>query len=158
VKRKVLMAAVLPLVLTGCFGSGGEETSAPASNPTSAEASPTPHHTPLDPGNVFVDVDNSQGEGEFVGALMDVVTSSCEGDGEVWVGSGTLSNPTDSEVDYRVWVAFIDHEGETVGLVQDNVEGVASLESGDYTVSMPYTEDSMLSCVLRVERRAAANT
>ncbi|MBN2177294.1 MAG: hypothetical protein JW722_06515 [Demequinaceae bacterium] len=156
-KRKVLMVAILPFVLTGCFGSGGEATPTPPSNPPSTGPSPSPNHTPLDPGNVFVDVDNSQGEGDYVGALTDIVASSCEGDGVTWVGSGTLTNPTGADVDYRVWVAFIDHEGETVGLVQDDVTGVTPLESGDYSASMPYTEDSMLSCVLRVERRAAAN-
>jgi hypothetical protein len=154
VKRKVLTVALLPLLLAGCFGSGDDGT--PTAVPTPSAASSSPTHEPLEPGDVYVDVDDSQGEGEYAGALDDVVASSCAGNDAEWTGSGTLSNSTGLDADYRVWVAFVDAEGDTVGLVQDNVDGVAPGETGDYSASMPNPDGETLTCVLRVERRVAA--
>lgn len=154
-KRKVLIVAILPLVLAGCFGSGGGETPTSASSPSSTGASPSATHVPLDPGNVYVDVDNSQGEGDYVGALTDMVASSCAGDGGVLYGSGTVKNPSDVTVNYRIWVSFIDSDGETIGLVQDNVDGIDPGQQGDFATQMPYTGSDAVTCVYRVERRVA---
>jgi hypothetical protein len=110
----------------------------------------------LEPGNVYVDVHDSQAVGDFVGALKDVTASSCGVSGADWVGSGTITNPTRAAVNYRVWVAFIGADGSTVGLVQVNVDGVAAGASGDFSAPMPHGADGTLSCILRVERRAAA--
>jgi len=154
VKRKTLTVAVLPLFLAGCFGSAEDGT--PTAVPTPSAASSSSTHEPLEPGDVYVDVDDSQGEGDYAGALEDVVNSSCVDNGEVWTGSGTLSNSSGQDADYRVWVAFIDPDGETTGLVQDNVDGVAPGETGDYSASMPNPGGGTLTCVLRVERRVAA--
>jgi hypothetical protein len=107
----------------------------------------------MDASNVFVDVDNSQAEGDFVGALTDVVASSCEADGSNWVGSGTVVNSSESGADYRIWVSFLDSEGETVGLVQSNVDGIRAGNPGDFSATMPYAGTDALTCVLRVERR-----
>ena len=153
-KRKVLTIAVLPFLLAGCLGSGDDGT--PITNPAQPSAASSPTHEPLEPGDVYVDVDDSQGEGEYAGALDDVVASSCEGNDAEWTGSGTLSNSTGLDADYRVWVAFVDAEGDTVGLVQDNVDGVAPGETGDYSASMPNPGGGTLTCVLRIERRVAA--
>jgi hypothetical protein len=131
-------------------------TLTPASTPSSTGASPSPTHDTLEPGNVYVDVGNSQGEGDFVGALTDADTSSCARDGVAWFDSGTLENPSGEDADYRTWVVFIELGGQTVGLVSDNIDGVAPGETGDYSV-LPYTGAGTLACVLRVERRVAAD-
>lgn len=108
-----------------------------------------------DPGRVYVDVNDSQAVGEFVGALADVTASTCGADGADWVGSGTVTNPTQAAANYRVWVAFIGADGGTAGLVQVNVDGIAAGAAGDFSAPMPYAGEDALSCVLRVERRVA---
>jgi hypothetical protein len=156
--RPVVLAVVAgALLLAGCSGGGDPVETTTIVAPTSAPtASPSATDAPLEPGNVYVDTVNSQAEGEFVGAATDVTEQSCDAGDGTWVGSGTLTNPTDEAVDYRVWVAFIGPDGDTVGLVQSNADGVEGGESGGYSASMPYTEEDALTCVLRVERRAAA--
>lgn len=154
-KRRVLAIAVLSVSLTGCFGSSPEETITPPRDSSTPSATSSTVETPTVPSDVYISVLNSQAEGEFVGAATDVVSSSCAGDGGVWVGAGTVGNPTEEDVNYRVWVSFIDSDGETIGLVQSNVDGVAPNETGEYAASMPYSDPGELSCVLRVERRVA---
>ena len=156
-RRAVLTAAFAALALSGCTGSHNPATVTTTQMvaPTQAGATPSATATPPDPGSVYVDVNDSQGDGEFVGALTDVTASTCGADGADWVGSGTITNPTQAAANYRVWVAFIGADGGTAGLVQVNVDGVAPGESGDYSAPMPYAGDASLSCVLRVERRAA---
>jgi len=155
-KLAVLTAAVAVLALAGCSGTQEPVTVSPtiAASPTAVASAPSV--APLEPGNVYVDVIDSQAEGDFVGALNDVTTSSCGADGANWVGSGTIANPTQDTVSYRVWVAFTGADGGTVGLVQVNVDGVEAGASGDFSAPMPYAADGTLSCILRVERRVAA--
>jgi len=161
VKRPIAVTVALAsLTLTGCsvFGSDPSPTaSAPTTAAADASSSPSASHSPLQPGGVYVDVVDSQAEGDFVGAFTDVADSSCAADGAAWVSTGTLANPTGDAVDYRVWTAFLDADGETVGLVQAKVDGVTPGASGEFSSSMPYDGSGALTCVLRVERRAAAS-
>lgn len=144
-------------LLTGCSGGDDPVVTATIAAPTNtAGPSPTATHTPLEPGDVYVDTVNSQAEGDFVGAATDVTTQSCAASDDTWLGSGTLTNPTGETVDYRVWVAFIGPDGDTVGLVQSNADGVETGQTGDYAAAMPYVGTDKLTCVLRVERRASA--
>ncbi len=153
----IVASTVAVIALAGCSGATDPIVTTPAPIPSVTEASPTPtEHTPLEPGNVYVDVINSQGEGDFVGAIQDVAAQTCEPGNGTWASSGTVTNSTGDKVDYRVWAAFLDAEGGTVGLVQANVDGVEASASGDFLASMPYAGGDTLTCVLRVERRAAA--
>jgi hypothetical protein len=158
VKPGVLIAAIAVLALTGCTESKDpvSVTTAQVVSPAAAESAPSMSPSPLKPGNVYVDVHDSQAVGGFVGALKDVTASSCGASGADWVGSGTITNPMRAAANYRVWVAFIGADGGTVGLVQVNVDGVAAGASKDFSAPMPYAADGTLSCTLRVERRAAA--
>jgi hypothetical protein len=154
--RRVVLAAIAgALLLTACSGDDPVETTPVVPPTTASTASPSATHTPLEPGNVYVDTVNSQAEGEFVGAATDATDQTCDAGDGTWVGSGTLTNPSTDTVDYRVWVAFMNPDGDTVGLVQSNADGVEAGESGGYSASMPYTESESLTCVLRVERRVA---
>jgi hypothetical protein len=154
------IVALTTLALAGCsvFGSDPSATTpAPTLSATSPAPTPSASHTPLEPGGVYVDVEDSQGEGDFVGAFPDVADSTCAADGAAWVSAGTLVNPAGDTVDYRVWAAFLDPDGDTVGLVQANVDGVSPGATGAFSASMPYDGSAALTCVLRVERRTAAS-
>ena len=156
-KRSLIVLVLAPAFLAGCGSAGTDSPTTDATTPvatTAPDASPTAVPT-MAKSDVYVDAANSQAEGEFVGAFSDVASSSCERDGGNWTGSGTLLNPTGDKVDYRVWVAFLDSEGDTVGLVQNDVNGVEAGATGDYLASMPYADPDDLACVLRVERRVA---
>ena len=146
------------LLLAGCSGGDGPTVTATVVVPTHATGGPSPSatHTPLEASDVYVDTVNSQAEGDFQGAASDVTAQSCEASEGTWLGSGTLTNPTDATVDYRVWVAFLNPSGDTVGLVQSNADGVKPGKTGEYAAAMPYVGADALTCVLRVERRAAA--
>jgi hypothetical protein len=158
VKPGFLAVAIAFLALAGCTGSKDPVTvtTTQVASPASAASAPSVSPTALEPGNVYVDVHDSQAVGDFVGALKDVTASTCGASGADWVGSGTITNPTKAAANYRVWVAFIGADGGTVGLVQVNVDGVKAGASGDFSAPMPYAADGTLSCILRVERRAAA--
>jgi hypothetical protein len=154
--KSVVAVVAGALLLAGC-SHGADASVTPVVAPTTAAtASPSATSAPIEPGNVYVSTVNSQAEGDFVGAASDVTAQQCVAGDATWVGSGTLTNPTADKVDYRVWVAFLDATGDTVGLVQANVDGIKAGKSGDYSASMPYAKGDPLTCVLRVERRAAA--
>lgn len=144
-RRSLLGLALVPILLAGCglFGGGDDATAAEATEVSLAPKS-----------DVFVDTVNSQGEGGFVGAFSDVSASDCSQDGGEWTGTGTVLNPTSDVVSYRVWVAFLDSDGETVGLVESDVDGVGGGASADFSASMPSSDTDTLQCVLRVERRS----
>lgn len=155
-KLKFAAVAAFALVLSACSGGDPEVVISPTTPDASlTPGQPSPTYTPAEPSDVYVNTTDSQGVGEYVGAAMDVIASTCEADGATWVGSGTVQNPTEGDVNYRVWVAFVDGDNETVGLVQANVDGLGAGDTGDYTTSMPYTDAGALTCVLRVERRIA---
>src|SRR5690606_22693483 len=57
--------------------------------------------------NSYVEISDQQGSVEgFVGALEDSDIVRCERVGEGWVSEGTVTNPTDAEQSYRLYVAF----------------------------------------------------
>lgn len=152
--RTALTVVVAVVALAGCTGSK-DPVRVTTTEVASSSSAPSVSPTPLEPGNVYVDVHDSQAVGDFVGALKDVTASSCGASGADWVGAGTITNPTEAAANYRVWVAFIGADGGTVGLVQVDLDGVSAGASGDFSAPMPYAADGTLSCVLRVERRAA---
>ena len=156
--RTALTVVVAVLALAGCTGSKDPAIvyTTQVASPTSAASAPSLSPKPLEPGNVYVDVHDSQAVGDFVGALRDVTASTCGASAADWVGAGTITNPTHAAANYRVWVAFVGADGGTVGLVQVNVDGVKAGASGNFSGRMPYAAPGTLSCVLRVERRAAA--
>ncbi len=91
--------------------------------------------------------------GDFVGALVDVTSHTCEQVGDGWQVTGEATNPTAAPVDYRIYISLINGAATTRALVETEILAVAPGEVGgfDTLIAMP---DDDLRCVLRVERRA----
>lgn len=105
--------------------------------------------------DAVIDIDNQPGEGEFEGALDDVVFE-CAGSDGAWSASGTVTNSTDAAAGYRIFISFLDDAGETVALLEaaDDLDGLEPGEARDWAVSFDSAAAS-LTCVPRVERRPA---
>jgi len=155
-KRALLVLPLVAVLLAGCDKGTPDPVvvtktiGAPSGGPS---ASPSASLAPK--SDVYVKTTNSQADGGFDGAASDVASQDCSGEGGTWTGWGTVLNSTTGDANYRVWVAFVDAKGDTVGLVESDFDGVKPGEKGDYTGSMPYTGADVLTCVLRVERRTA---
>jgi len=98
------------------------------------------------------DVTHPPAEGEFVGALLDVSAHTCEQTPAGWRVTGTATNPTADEVDYRVYISLLNSSLITRALVEAEVVSVASGEAGTFDTLIALG-DGDLRCVLRVERR-----
>jgi hypothetical protein len=89
----------------------------------------------------------------FAGALTDVTALECEpGEGDLWQAQGLVTNPTDADADYRIYVAFVDDANDTSGIVQADVTGVASGDGQEWEAELALPGEDDLRCVLRVER------
>lgn len=142
--RLVAPAAALlaALALTSCGGGAA------------APAAPSTQETAVEPyAGSYIETTNQPGEIDgFVGALADAEVTRCEQAADGWVAAGTVANPEPTPQSYRLFVAF--NEGQdSRGLVQVDVEGVASGATEKWQVETPLTAEK-LSCVLRVERYA----
>ncbi|WBU37348.1 hypothetical protein [Homoserinibacter sp. YIM 151385] len=133
-------AGALALSLAGCTGS--------------PEPEPTPSASADKPAGV-TDIDDAPGSGEgLVGALEDLEIATCERQGDKWSLGGTVTNSATSTSDYRIYISLLDAAGDTRGLTQIDVDGVAAGASDDWSESVDIAEDD-LSCVPRVERYEA---
>lgn len=131
----------VPLVALSLAACTGEATGGDAGTPTE-----TSH----------VDITDQQGSVEgFVGALEDSDINRCESANDGWVSEGTVTNPTDSEQNYRIYVAFNENR-DTHGLVQIDLTSVPPGSSENWKAEAPIPGDD-LTCVLRVERFTAPN-
>lgn len=160
-------AAVLVLAMTlgGCGdssdpgpapGPDDATTAAPAPDPEEPEGLPEPGPEPSTAPESHVDIEDTPGSLEgFVGALADAdVTSFEPRDGE-WLAEGTVTNPTESTVLYRIYVSAMGEGGTTTrGVVQVDVPDVPAGGSASWSAGLPIDDDG-LSVVLRVERAAA---
>ena len=125
-------------------------TVAPSSETSPATSVPTPTTTP----NAVISIANQPGEGEFEGALEDVGDIGCAAAEGVWTSSGTVTNPTEGAASYRIFVSFLDAAGETLALIETNLDALDPAESREFAVDFP-SDAADVTCVLRVERRAA---
>jgi hypothetical protein len=178
IRRPLVAAAFLVLVSVGCSGSDdgaspvattgstegptNSESTAPSnSSSTGSDAANTSEPvdtpdtvTPTSVAEPVIDVVNQPGEGEYAGALDDVSDQQCALEGGQWLATGTVTNPTDADAGYRVYVSFLDAAGETVGLVENDLEPVPPGESAEYSAGLD-TATEGLQCILRVERRVS---
>jgi hypothetical protein len=138
--RSMWMVAVLAIVtlITGCSTSG-----TPASSEGEEERTPSVREFSDHPGVA---------DDGWVGALGDVSDLECAGDGSAWGAQGLVTNPTDGEADYRIYVVFLEDSGDTRGIVQADVEGVSPGESRPWDAESVISGEDDLRCVLRVER------
>lgn len=125
---------------------------------TATETEPTPTPTASaqvqEPG--VTDIVDAPGSGEgLVGAAVDATTDSCEPSGDGWAVSGTVTNPTEAPVDYRIYVSLLDGANDTRGLQQVDVTAVEPGATSTWESRIAVADED-LTCVLRVERYAAA--
>ena len=140
-------------------------TTTPAAAPGStvvpsdtATPTPTPAATvPTTAAQAFIDVTNQPGTGEFVGAADDTELQRCEGGDGRWTATGTAINPTDANVDYRIYVSFLDTAGETLALVETDLGNVAPNTPVEWTADSPISANG-LHCVLRTERHTRSSS
>jgi hypothetical protein len=92
---------------------------------------------------------------DYEGAFADVSQVVCERQGDAWVASGQVTNPTDSDRGYRIYVAYLAPDGDTLGLSESGVARLVAGASTDWqgSVSLPGVET--VNCVLEVERFVA---
>lgn len=136
-KSKLSAWALLPVVALALTSCAGEGATAPSDEAATVDG--------------YVAVTDQQGAVPgFVGAARDAETERCESDGDGWIAEGTVTNPEASAQSYRIYVAF-NHNRDTRGLVQVDVESVAAGATEAWEAAAPVAGDD-LSCVLRVER------
>jgi hypothetical protein len=140
-RRRAHAAAVLAVavLLGACSGDEADDDEVAAAERTSS--------------TIEVSVPPGSAEDGYAGARSDVTDLACESDDGRWQATGQVSNPTDAEVDYRIYVSFLDPEDESRGLVQTDVEGVPGGEAEEWAAELDLSEED-LRCVLRVERAA----
>lgn len=137
-------AAIAAAALIATFAVGC--TAAPAADPKPS-ASPTETSAPPQ----VTDITDAPGTGEgLVGALADSTLDSCEPGDAGWTVTGTVTNPTQGEADYRIYVSLLAGE-ETRALSQVDADDVAAGATADWSADIA-AEGENLSCVLRVER------
>jgi hypothetical protein len=94
----------------------------------------------------------------YEGARIDVTDEECEpGDGGAWQARGLVTNPTDADADYRIYVAFLDGADDTQGVTQADVTGLAPGDSEEWDAELDLPGEDDLRCVLRVERVGEGN-
>jgi hypothetical protein len=157
---KACMLAVGLMWFAACSDSTGTDSDTVATSggdtapvDTSAGESTTPTE-PVPPAiDDVTDVVHAPASGDFVGALEDVSGLTCDQEGEGWRVTGIATNPTETPVDYRIYVSLLNTESATRALVETELLAVGPLADAmfDELIAMPDTD---LRCVLRVERRA----
>jgi hypothetical protein len=107
---------------------------------------------------VEVAIDPGTANDDFAGGRIDVTDEECEqDDGGAWQARGLVTNPTDVDADYRIYVAFLDGADDTRGLTQADVTGLAPGDSQEWEAELALPGEDDLRCVLRVERVGEGN-
>jgi len=143
----LVVAAALAVAATGC---SSDDTMAAPDTSAAVETTST---APKPPAEIRVFVAPGTAEG-FEGARDDVTVENCIQTGSAWVTEGTLVNPTDTPVSYRVYTSFNDPSGELRALLQTDVNDVTPGAEGAWLNQVESADDN-LTCVLRVERTPA---
>jgi hypothetical protein len=136
-----LLLVTALLVFTACSDSKDSGQPASASSSAGPATKPAVVNKTTDPPRTA----------NYVGARKDVTNLSCKQDGQLWRVSGTVTNPTDAPVDYRIFTSFLDSSNETRGLLQTDVAGVAPAEARDWSGEIELDAADLI-CGLRVER------
>ncbi len=144
----IALGVVAVIGVAGCSSDGSaKEAASPKTKPTAtSNALSTSTTQPF-----VANTKNTPGTlADFVGAKADVHDTSCKQDGGSWNANGTVTNPTNSAVRYRIYVSFLDGD-TTVGLAEANVAKVGPKKSAEWQQGVKVASDN-LRCILRVER------
>jgi hypothetical protein len=133
-------------------GSASDATTSPG---TADETDPgTP--PPATSGSAVVDITTPPGAaGEYEGGRSDVTRVNCERQGDVWVATGQVTNPTDTDRGYRIYVSYLAPDNDTLGLTETGIDRLVAGASTDWQASVTLPGAESVNCLLRVERFAA---
>jgi hypothetical protein len=142
----VVFAAVALVVPAACSDdddNSGDDADVTTTTTTTTEPTTSPP--------VVQDVTDSPRTEDYEGARDDVTDLVCEQDGTVWRVAGTVTNSTGATADYRIFTAFLDDTGETIGLLQTDLAALEPGEARPFDDELALEADE-LTCGLRVER------
>lgn len=175
IRLRISTACVAVLSLAACSSGPTSSTPAAGSDPTNSSAQATdsspdsslapsensvpvtepvgePVSTDVQP---VIDVVNQPGSGTFDGAREDVTDVTCASNAGIWTSAGTVTNSTEAAASYRIYVSFLDAAGETLALMERDVDALAAAASEDWSAEFSSSVEA-LTCVLRVERAVSA--
>ena len=90
---------------------------------------------------------------DFDLAKDDVNGLLCTFADDIWNASGTVTNPTATKADYRIYLTFVDQAGAFRGLLEVDVADVDPDETVPWEGHLTLLDPSV-TCMLRVERAA----
>ncbi|MEV8252836.1 hypothetical protein AB0O95_02600 [Rhodoglobus sp. NPDC076762] len=133
--------AILALTLAGCTNDGTDVQPEPTESSAATEQTPG-----------VTDITDAPGTGENLqGALTDSTVNECKRAGDEWTVSGVVTNSTDANATYRIYVSLLNGANDTRALTQVDVAATEPGATTDWATVIPVAEDE-LTCVLRVER------
>lgn len=148
--RRIAVIAVGLALLAACSDSGGQGAATSLDAKTEGQIEATTTSTVPD----ITDIEHQPATGEFVGALADIGDHTCEQTVDGWRVTGTATNPTTANADYRIYISLVSGVGQTRALVEVEVLKVVPDGSGSFDTVIALS-DTDVRCVLRVERRRA---
>ena len=157
-RRRLVLAAVV--LLAACSDdSGSPESTAGATvtvtvadSTAATEGAGVPATASTIPEAV-IEISTPPGSGRRGGARDDVEGLECASADGRWTASGDIVNPTSGAVHYRIYVSFLDPSGETVALIETDVDDVAAGATASWSAGFD-SAAADVRCVLRVERLA----
>lgn len=133
----LLLTPLVALSLASCAGGAANEAASGETAPPTADS--------------YVNVTDQQGSVEgFVGASDDAEITLCETDDNQSSAEGTVTNPTDVNQSYRLYIAFSEGR-DTKDLVQVDIESVEPGEALTWDAQVPVNIKDV-QCSARVER------
>lgn len=123
----------------------GQSTDATVTDSVAPASTTTPE--------AVIEISNPPGSSDAEGALADIDGLECASVDGQWSATGQVANPTDTIVDYRIYVSFLDTAGETLALIETDADNVEPGNTAEWTAEFD-SSALELRCVLRVERIA----
>jgi hypothetical protein len=172
ISRQAIGAILITVALAGCSGKssvqsagdpaqttvvgvaeGESGTVAPSVDAGATETTDQPIET-VAPESVApnsISEQPGQAKDNYVGALKDVKMTSCKLDGASWMADGTVTNPTDADAKYRIYVALnVKGSTDTKALIEADVD-VAKGKTEKWSAAADVADKDLI-CILRVER------
>lgn len=138
----VLLAATAATVLASCTDT---------SEPVPTESLPSSVDTPRES---FVDISDPPGSAEGADdGHDDIDVTRCEQNGDSWQITGTITNPGEGNVGYRIYMSLIDADNRSIALQQLSIDAAEPGVNTDWDMNIPVDDDE-LRCYPRVERLA----
>jgi hypothetical protein len=143
--NRAVFLVVAALMFAACSNSDEPSSAEPTTAITEAPATEQPTSAVT---SIVVKPGTTPG---VEGARDDVEVRTCQLGENGWEIEGSVTNPTESPADYRIYTSFRDESTATVGLLQVDANGVRPGRSEDWSGVLDLSVPD-LECILRVER------